>query len=174
MPGPVFRLFQLLTVFDWPTPSKGFIEDIINSESALDFIAQTSSWTFFVPYDEMIEAGWDAEKLEKALNKRGIKTWGGQFTGNTYFFSVKQHKGRMAEAFMNTYSIPMHARSRGAPMPRGLQRELASRTINLGPDDYAELPQPKKKKRSRFSLRKKPRRNFSDFVNEFGDDPDKW
>lgn len=41
------QLFEVLSIFDWITPTIGFAQDIVNDPTPL----QSHSWTFFVPYN---------------------------------------------------------------------------------------------------------------------------
>ena len=105
------EFFELLSIMDWITPAKGFVEDIINDPTLL----QSNSWTFFIPYDQSLESGWNARGVQKLMKQHGIKTWGSQITGGEFFFSVKQEQAQWAEYLLNQNSIPLSPLSQGAP-----------------------------------------------------------
>ncbi len=110
------RIFEFLTIFDWITPSIGFIEDIIHDPTLL----QSNSWTFFVPYDQSLNAGWNARDIERLLEKHGIRHWGGQYTfpNGEYFFSVKLEQAQWAEYLLLRHGIPLGEKFLGAPRPK--------------------------------------------------------
>ena len=103
--------FELLSTFDWITPAIGFFEDIINDPT----LFQSNSWTFFIPYDQSLESGWNALGVQNLMKQHGIKTWGSQITGGEFFFSVKQEQAQWAEYLLNQYSVPLSPLSQGAP-----------------------------------------------------------
>lgn len=111
------ELFEFISIFDWITPTVGFIEDFINDPTLLG----SNSWTFFIPYDESLEAGWNAALIERLMKQHGIKTWGGQITGGEFFFSVKKEQAQWAEYLLLNNSVPISPLSQGAP-----NRETAS------------------------------------------------
>jgi hypothetical protein len=111
-------LIELMTIFDWITPTVGFIEDFYNDPTPL----QTNSWTFFVPYDESLSGGWNAAMIERTLSQNGVKHWGGQITGGRYFVSVPVDQARRAEHLLTGQGVPLDPLSLGAPAPKGEQR----------------------------------------------------
>ena len=110
----LFEILELLSVFDWITPGKGFIEDIINDPTPF----QSNSWTFFVPYHESLDAGWNAMQIEDLMAKHGIHHWGSQITGGEYFFSVKLDSAGWAEYVLLRYGVPISELSMDPPRPR--------------------------------------------------------
>ena len=108
------ELFGFLSIFDWITPSIGFLEDAINDPTLL----QSNSWTFFIPYDESINNGWNAVTIEELLHQHGVKHWGSQITNGEFFFSVKLEQAQWAEYVLNQYGIPLAELSQGAPRPK--------------------------------------------------------
>jgi len=138
------KLIEALTIFDWITPTLGFIEDMINDPTLL----QSNSWTFFMPYDETLNRGWDAFSLESLLNKHGINTWGGQITGGEFFFSVKLDQAQWAEYLLLKNGVPLNDKYVGAPSPKQKKHDVlsnqkrqksAKRSFWL-PDDFFESP----------------------------------
>jgi hypothetical protein len=109
------QFFELLSIFDWLTPTIGFLEDIINDPT----LFQSNSWTFFIPYDQSLESGWNANGIENLMKQHGVKTWGGQITGGEFFFSVKLEQAQWAEYLLNQNSVPLSPLSQGAPRPEG-------------------------------------------------------
>jgi hypothetical protein len=103
--------FELLSTFDWLTPAIGFLEDIINDPT----LFQSNSWTFFIPYDQSLESGWNAFGVENLMKRYGIKTWGGQITGGEFFFSVKLEQAQWAEYLLNENGVPLSPLSQGTP-----------------------------------------------------------
>lgn len=110
----MLKLFELLSVFDWITPAKGFVEDICNDPTLL----QTNSWTFFIPYDESLASGYNARQIEKMMDENGIHHWGSQITGGEYFFSVKIEQAFAAEYLLANAGVPIAPESCGAPRPK--------------------------------------------------------
>lgn len=105
------QFFELLSIFDWLTPAIGFLEDIVNDPT----LFQSNSWTFFIPYDQSLESGWNALGVENLMKQHGVKTWGSQITGGEFFFSVKLEQAQWAEYLLNQYSVPLSPLSQGAP-----------------------------------------------------------
>lgn len=110
-------LIELLTVFDWITPVKGFVEDAINDPTPL----QTNSWTFFIPFDGALSSGYNPAMIKKMLKKHGIKYWGGQITNGNFFFSVPRDQARWTEHLITGHGIPVDPLSLGAPAPKNEQ-----------------------------------------------------
>lgn len=108
------KFLEFLSNFDWITPSIGLIEDVINDPTLL----QTNSWTFFVPYDESINRGWNAFDIADLMKQHGIKTWGRQITGGELFFSVKLQQARWGEYLLLKNGIPLTELSMGPPLPK--------------------------------------------------------
>jgi hypothetical protein len=104
-------LIELLTIFDWITPTVGFIEDFINDPHPL----QTGTWTFFVPYDRALSRGWNAAMIEQMLDQHGIKRWGSQITNGNFFFSVPIGQARWAEYLLTGNGVPVDVLSLGTP-----------------------------------------------------------
>lgn len=104
-------VFEFLTIFDSISPMIGFIEDFLNDPSILG----KDTWTFFLPYGEMVEQGWDPHAVREMLGESGIKTWGSQFTNGEYFFSVPLGQARWAEHLLSANGIPIDGKSVGAP-----------------------------------------------------------
>jgi len=94
-------LLELFTIFDWITPSIGFIQDFKNDPTLL----QTNSWTFFFDYGDLLNAGYNAVDVERLLHQHGIKTWGSQITGGEYFFSVPIGQTELATNILNQRGI---------------------------------------------------------------------
>lgn len=107
-------LFELFSIFDWITPSIGFLEDAINDPTLL----QSNSWTFFVPYDVSLNNGWNAFDIEDVLDQHGIKYWGGQITNGEFFLSVKLEQARWAESILIEHGVPLNEKYLGAPKPK--------------------------------------------------------
>ena len=105
------RLIELLTVFDWVTPTAGLVQDIANDPTLL----QSNSWTFFITYDDALSAGWNANDIGKLMKKNKVKSWGSQITNGTLFFSVRLDDAPTAEALLTQAGIPLQGRSLGAP-----------------------------------------------------------
>jgi len=125
----MLQLFELLSVFDWLTPTKGFIEDAINDPTPF----HSNSWTFFIPYHQSLDAGWNAMRIEDLMAKHGIHNWGSQITGGEYFFSVKLENAGWAEYVLMRYGVPLW--QEGAPPGKG----------------YIDPPLPKRKRSSWLS-----------------------
>lgn len=117
----MYKLFDALSVFDWITPTIGFVETFWNDPTPL----QSNSWTFFVPYDESLSSGWNAVDIEKLLNQHGIKTWGGQITNGEFFVSVKLEQAQWAEYLILRHRIPLNERFIGAPAPKRVETPSA-------------------------------------------------
>jgi hypothetical protein len=120
-------LFEFLSIFDWITPSVGFIEDFINDPSLIN------NWTFFVPYDQSLKSGWNAVDIENLLNQYGVKTWGGQITNGEFFFCVSLEQAQWAEYLLIRYGVPLNERYVGAPPPKKKTKK-SSKYIHPKPD----------------------------------------
>ncbi len=105
-------LFDFLSIFDWITPTLGFVEDFINDPTPL----QTRSWTFFIPYDDALNAGWNGRDIEWLMKQYGIKTWGSQITNGDFFFCVSRNQAHWAEYLLLRNGIPVQEISLGAPL----------------------------------------------------------
>jgi hypothetical protein len=110
----MLKILEILSTFDWLTPTKGFIEDAINDPTPL----QSNTWTFFIPYGDALGAGWAARDIEELLAKHGIKTWGGQITGGEYFVSLPLASAGWAEYVLMRYGVPMAEYSMDPPRPK--------------------------------------------------------
>lgn len=108
------QIFEFLSIFDWITPTIGFVETFVNDPTLL----QSNSWTFFVPYDQSLKSGWNAVDIEHLLQQNGIKTWGGQITNGEFFLSVKSEQAQWAEYLLLRHGIPLNERFLGAPPPK--------------------------------------------------------
>ncbi len=125
------KLIELLTIFDWVTPSVGLVEDLLNDPTPL----QSNSWTFFIPYDDALSAGWNAVGIEGMLAKFGIKTWGSQISNGAFFFSVKLDQARWAEHLLSRHGVPLQERSLGSPRPKGRRNNSSAKNnVGLGDD----------------------------------------
>lgn len=120
-------LFELFSNFDWITPIIGFGQDIKNDPTLM----QSNSWTFFIPYDQALNSGWNPFQIEDLLNRHGIKTWGGQLTAGQYFFSVGLETARWAEYIFLKYGIPLTEDSMGPPAPRRKKRKKRGKGADL-------------------------------------------
>lgn len=107
-------LLELFSILDWITPTKGFIEDVINDPT----LFQDNSWTFFIPFDQAIGNGWSPSEIEDLLAKHGIKTWGSQITGGEFFFSVRLDHAGWAEYVLLRYGVPIQEHSMDPPKKR--------------------------------------------------------
>lgn len=110
------EFFEFLTIFDWITPSFGFVEDFINDPTLL----RSNSWTFFIPYDQAVNTGWNADAIESLMEQHGIHHWGGQYTypNNEFFFSVKLEQAQWAEYLLLRFGVPIKEKYLGAPRPK--------------------------------------------------------
>ena len=110
----MWKLFEILSIFDWITPSIGIIEDVINDPTPL----QANSWTFFIPYKASVKQGWNAFDIEGLMSNYGIKTWGSQITNGEFFFKVKREQAQWAEYLLLSNGVPINERFLGAPPPK--------------------------------------------------------
>lgn len=110
------KVFGFLTMFDWISPMVGVAQDLANDPTGLN------SWTFFLPYDEVVSAGWDAGQMQRLLNENGLKHWGHQYNfvdlfghSDEWFFTVPLDQAPKIERLLQKHGIPIAERSRGAP-----------------------------------------------------------
>jgi hypothetical protein len=115
------QFFEFLSIFDWITPTIGFVETFINDPTPL----QTNSWTFFVPYDQSLQSGWNAMDIEQLLGQHGIKTWGGQITDGEFFLNVKREQAQWAEYLLLKNGVPLNERFLGAPPPKRKKQQTS-------------------------------------------------
>lgn len=113
------EFFELLSILDWITPTKGFIEDVINDPTPF----QSNSWTYFIPFGEAVSAGWSPSDIEDLLAKHGIKTWGSQITGGEFFFSTRLENAGWAEYVLLRYGVPIAEHSLDPPRPKPQRRQ---------------------------------------------------
>lgn len=124
--------FEFLSIFDWITPSVGFIQDIINDPTPL----QSNSWTFFVPYEQSLGGGWNAVDIEKLMKQHGIHYWGSQFTNGEFFFSVKRDQAQWAEYILLKNNVPLNEEFIGAPRPRPKSEFFSNRKPSRAENDF--------------------------------------
>lgn len=126
-------VFQFLSIFDWFTPLKGFVEDARHDPTPL----QSNSWTFFIPYREAIGAGWNQRDVVQLLRDHEVETWGCQITDGELFFSVALAEARWAEYVLLKRGVPISPISLGAPGP-GLSPGVATLMLS---NDRSGLPE---------------------------------
>jgi hypothetical protein len=95
--------FELLSIFDWITPAVNIAQTIANDPTPL----QSNSWTFFIPYNSVLRAGWNAKDIEELLEQDGIHYWGSQVTNGEFFVSVGLGQARRAETLLKRQGIPL-------------------------------------------------------------------
>lgn len=132
------QFFEILSIFDWVTPTVGFVEDIINDPHPL----QPNSWTFFIPYGKSIESGYNARQIEKMLDQAGVKHWGSQITGGEFFFTVPKGHAAAAEYLLGNAGVPIGLGA-GAPPPETEMNSAADfavvGVVRVGPSLSARL-----------------------------------
>ena len=106
------KLFEVLSIFDWVTPTVALFEDVAEGGPF-----NLNTWTFYVPYDEAISKGWSAARIEDVLGQYGIRTWGGLVHFGEYFFKVKLEQAAWAECILSNYSVPVQEKSVFRPVP---------------------------------------------------------
>ena len=114
----LLKFFELLSIFDWVTPTVAILEDIAEGGPL-----NLDAWTFYIPYEKAVSKGWSAVDIEELLRQYGIKTWGGLARFGEFLFSVKLEQAAWAEYVLTRYGIPVHERSLGAPHPKGGRRQ---------------------------------------------------
>lgn len=112
-------VLEFFSMFDWISPTIGLIEDIANDPTFL----QKNSWTFFVPFDEMLENGWSAWNVERLMNEHNIKHWGGMITNGEFYFTVKLERAQWAEYILLKNNIPLTGLSQGPPQKENTYHE---------------------------------------------------
>ena len=135
------KLFEILSLLDWITPTVAFFEDVAHGGPV-----NLNAWTFFIPYDKAIRKGWSQAHIEALLSHYGVKTWGGLVNFGQFSFSVTLEQAAWAEYILTRNQIPIHKRSVGAP--RGTGKGQASEqkdrdALSFIDDFYAKfLPPP--------------------------------
>jgi hypothetical protein len=104
------KLFEALSIFDWLTPTIALLEDIAEGGPF-----SSDVWTFYIPNDKAIGAGWSAAHIENLLGQYGIRTWGGLVHLGEYFFKVKLNQAAWAEHVLDKHGVPINRKARGAP-----------------------------------------------------------
>jgi hypothetical protein len=112
------KFFELLSIFDWVTPTFAMLEDIAEGGPL-----NLDAWTFYIPYEKAVSKSWCAVDIEKLLGYCGVKTWGGLIRFGVFFFSVKLEQAAWAEYILTRYGVPVYERSLGAPHPKGERRQ---------------------------------------------------
>jgi hypothetical protein len=97
------RLFEFLSLFDWITPAVNIAETVVNDPTPL----QSNSWTFFVPYQQALKAGYNGRDIEQLFKRSGIYFWGSQITNGEFFCSVRLDQARQAEELLQRHGIPL-------------------------------------------------------------------
>jgi hypothetical protein len=137
----VRKVFEFLTLFDWITPAIGVFESLANDP------LQMNTWTFFIPYDEALDAGWNANGIRRLMGKHGISYWGEQFAypNGVFFFKVRLEQAQWAEYLLLRYGVPLHKRFKGAPRVKGRRHFAKSssplpetRDTFLFPNDFID------------------------------------
>ncbi len=122
------KLFEVLSIFDWITPTVALIEDVAEGGPF-----NPDAWTFFVPYDRAIGRGWSAAHIENLLTQHGIKTWGGLVHFGEYFFKVNLEQAAWAEYILANHGIPLQKKSQGAPPSRRRRGRRRSKGVRRRP-----------------------------------------
>lgn len=108
------KLFEIISIFDWITPTIALFEDV--AEGGL---FNLDAWTFYIPYEQAISKGWSGADIEALLAAYGIKSWGHLVQFGEFFFRVKLEQAAWAEYVLTRYAVPLQKKSQGAPHPRG-------------------------------------------------------
>lgn len=105
---------QILSTPNWISPLFGFAQTFYNDPTPL----QSRSWTFFFQQRRgLLRRGWNGSSVESLLRQNGIKTWGGGFNGNDYFFTVSLEQAQEAEYILRRSGVPLNEDLAGAPEP---------------------------------------------------------
>ena len=108
------QLCEFLAIFDWLTPTVALLEDVAEGGPF-----NPNVWTFYIPNDKAIGAGWSAGYIEDLLTRHGIKTWGGLVHLGEYFFKVNLEQAAWAEYILNNHGVPICPKSQGTPRKSG-------------------------------------------------------
>jgi hypothetical protein len=100
----VRKIFEALSIFDWITPLVGIAETVYHDPTPL----QSNSWTFFIPYDNALRAGWNERDIRGMLGQHGISSWGSQITNGELFFTVSREQAQNAEHYLRRNGIPIN------------------------------------------------------------------
>jgi hypothetical protein len=118
----LLRFFELLSIFDWVSPTIAIVEDIAEGGPL-----NLDAWTFYIPYEKAVSKGWCAVDIEKLLGQHGVKTWGGLTRFGEFLFCVKLEQAAWAEYLLASHGVPVHERCQGAPQPKAGGRESRPR-----------------------------------------------
>lgn len=124
------QLFELLSIFDWITPTIAIAQDVAEGGPL-----NLDAWTFYIPYDAAVQKDWPPARIEKLLAQNGVKTWGSLVHFGEFLFCVKLQQAQWAEYILARYGVPIHERSQGAPHPttnnKGHGRQTETESIPL-------------------------------------------
>jgi hypothetical protein len=113
--SPFLGLFQILSIFDWITPSKAIVDDVKHS---IEVGSPLHAWTFYLPYQKSVKKAWNGRDIEKLLKQNGIKSWGHMDYFNEYLFRVDLDDAQKAERILTKAGVPLKDSCRGAPKGR--------------------------------------------------------
>lgn len=109
--SPFFGLFQVLSIFDWVTPTKAIGEDVVHSvKSGTPFNAQT----FYVPTKDAVSGGWNTNAICKLLKQNGIKYWGVVDTFGETTYCVEPKDAAKVEKLFGHFNVPVKNTSSGS------------------------------------------------------------
>jgi hypothetical protein len=108
------KFFEVLSIFDWVTPTIGLTETFVHDPTPL----QSNSWTFFIPYNTAQRSGWNERGIRAILDQNGISSWGSQITNGELFFSVGLDQAQWAEYLLLKQGVPISEKFMGAPAPK--------------------------------------------------------
>lgn len=98
------KIFEALSIFDWITPLVGMAETAYHDPTLL----QSNSWTFFIPYNSALRAGWNERDIREMLYGQGINSWGSQITNGELFFNVSREQAGEVEYHLSRNGIPFN------------------------------------------------------------------
>ncbi len=111
-PGCFLALFEVLSIFDWVSPT------IAIGKTARHAVKKRSpfeQWTFYFPIGAAAKAGWSMYHIRKYLKENGVNI----IAENSFFdeaaLAVDLDDAAQAELLLDLAGVPMKEKGRGAP-----------------------------------------------------------
>lgn len=85
-------LLEVLTIFDWISPTAAIIQDV----------ARGGGETFLIPQT----CGFTGKEIERVLRRAGCQTWGLMAINRTFTISVPKSQAELARRALIQHGIP--------------------------------------------------------------------
>ena len=86
-------LLDILTIFDWITPTVAGIQDVVYGPSH----------TFLIPE----ASGYSGREILNLLHDHGVKTWGAMIVNDTLMITVRQSQAKWGDYLLQRAAVPL-------------------------------------------------------------------